>query len=367
MTDQEQSNEWADHAPAFISDPALRVRQATMADYPAVASFTADTWGDRSDYVPQAYPTWMDEEGDDQHTFVAVDTEAEPPAVENVEAADADAMGAASGEATGRAVGICQAVTLSEHEGWVQAMRIHPNYRTRGLAVALNDAAFYWLSRRDRSVARNMVYSWNTAGLAGSRASGFEPGAEFRWVRPEPDVDAGESELVPAVEDVPPGQQADAAWGFWQGSEARERLRGLSLDGGERWALSELTRAELGEAADDGRLQTVTSAVPVRGTGGGHGVRGFAYRLRTTEREDDDGEPETVAQYGVAAWADHDACDRLLAAVARDAADVGADGAQVLIPESVASVTDAAAAGVTVADNPTFVLHADLTREHWRR
>jgi hypothetical protein len=172
---------------------------------------------------------------------------------------------------------------------------------------------------------------------------------------------------VPAVEDVPPRQQADAAWEFWQGSEARERLRGLSLDGNERWALSELTREELRNAAVDGRLQTVTSEVPVRGTGGGHGVRGFTYRVRTTERETDDGERETVAQYGAAAWADYDACDRLLASVARDAAAEGADGAQVLVPEGVASVTDAAAAGATVADNPTFVLHADLTRKQWRR
>jgi GNAT superfamily N-acetyltransferase len=352
----------------YIVDGSLTVRRATMAHYPAVASFTADTWGEGSDYVPRAYPGWMADEGEAQRTFVVVDTAAEPPDPASVDATEKETLERIEEVPEGQAVGLCQAVALSDHEGWLQAMRVHPGYRGRGLSVALNDAAFHWLAEAGRSVARNMVFSWNAAGLAGSRASGFGPGAEFRWVEPTPDTEATPACAAPGIEDAPATQQADAAWGFWQGSDAREQLRGLSLDDGERWALSELTRSELRTAAAAGRLQVVSSDVPVRGDGsGGNGVRGFAYRARLDDRETDEGEQETWAEYGVAAWADHDACDRLLAAVARDAAAAGADKTRVLIPEAVRWVSDAAAAGVGVDDDPEFVMHADLTRRQWRR
>jgi len=356
-----------EETPEFIDDDSAAVEEATLAHYPAVASFTADTWGEGSDYVPRAYPGWMDDGGERQRTFVVVDTDAEPPEPESVDAAEADAVAEIDETPTGRAVGLCQAVALSEHEGWLQAMRVHPEYRGRGLSVALNDAAFHWLYESGRAVARNMVFSWNAAGLAGSRASGFGPGTEFRWVHPTPDPEATPEAAFGALEELPPQQAADAAWGFWQGSAAREQLRGLSLDPAERWALSELARGELHTAASEGRLQLVTSDAPVRGDGGGTGVRGFAYRVRTTERETDEAGQETEAEYGVAAWADHDACERLLAAVARDAAAVDADRTRMLIPEAGERVSDAAAAGVGADDDPEFVMHADLTRRQWRR
>jgi hypothetical protein len=63
----------------------------------------------------------------------------------------------------------------------------------------------------------------------------------------------------------------------------------------------------------------------------------------------------------VAAWADPAAADALLAAVARDAARVGADETRVLIPESVQWVSDAALAGADIAEEPSFILAADLT------
>ena len=353
-------------APSFVTAESLTVRPATLGDYPAIASFTADTWGEGSDYVPRAFPSWMDEDGERQRTLVVVDTEAEPPVAGNVDAADEEAVEGVTPPEDGAAVGLCQAVTLSEHEGWLQAMRVHPDYRGRGLSVALNDAAFYWLWEQGCTVARNMVYSWNTAGLAGSRASGFGPGTEFRWLHPEPDAEATAG-AVPALDDTDPTQRADAAWAFWQGSDARTALDGLVLDAEENWALSELNRAGLRTAAEDGRLQVVTSDTPARGAGSESGVRGFAYRNRCYDRENDDGETETWAEYGVAAWADHEAADRLLDAVARDAAAADADRTRVLVPEDVEWVSDAAAAGVAADEDPEFVMQADLSRRQWRR
>lgn len=323
----------------------LDIRQGTLADFEAVRSFTTDTWGEGSDYIPHVYGSWMDSEGPAQRTFVAVDREADLP----------DDAGAAAGEADvdanvnpdGRAVGVCQAVRLSEHEGWVQAMRVDPEYQGKGLSTALNDAAFSWLYEQGVVVARNMVFSWNVGGLGGSRAAGFGPGTEFRWAHPTPDSSA------PTGDDAGP----DAAWAFWQACDARSHLDGLALDGEESWALSELTRADLRDADEDGRLQTVSD----------DGVAGFSYRNRTYDRENDEGVEETWAEYAVAAWRDPETCARLLDAVANDAASVDADRTRVLIPESVTWVSDVAAARTKVSEEPDFVMSADLTRQPWNR
>lgn len=334
------------------------VRPGRMADYPAVRSFTADTWGEGSDYVARVYPDWMESAGDDQRTFVAVDRETPAPEPDAVDGdGRVEGESAADGRPDGRAVGVCQAVRLSEHEGWVQAMRVDADHRGAGLSTALNDAAFRWLAEHGCVVARNMVFSWNAAGLGGSRAAGFEPCTEFRWAHPTPDPDAGDAETDETDETAAGGTVADAAWSFWQGCDARTHLRGLALDAEESWTLSELTRDQLRTAAAEGRLLIADD----------DGVRGLSLRNRTYDRENDDGETETWAEYAVAAWADSSACASLLGAVARDAAAVGADRTRVLIPESVRWVTDVAAARVAVSDEPDFVLAADLTRRPWTR
>ena len=84
-------------------------------------------------------------------------------------------------------------------------------------------------------------------------------------------------------------------------------------------------------------------------------------RTRTFEREDDEGAEETWAEYGVAAWEDHEALSELAAAIARDAAAAGADRARVLVPETPRHVSDAARARVPFVDEPDFVLERDLT------
>jgi GNAT superfamily N-acetyltransferase len=333
----------------YTDDDEITVREATLGDYPAVAAFTANTW-ESGDYIPDAFPNWMASDDPDTKTFVAVDTTESPPAPEDVECVDPADVG---GLAEDRAVGICQAVGLSEHEGWMQAMRVDPDYRGRRLSRALNDAGFHWLYETGRRVARNMVFSWNTEGLGASRVNGFDPGTEFRWAEPEPDADA-----AARTDDAAPVEpDPDAAWAFWTDSASRDALNGLALDPGESWALSELTRERLRTVAADDRLLTVSSP--------DGGVGGFAVRTRTSEFEDDDGETQVRGEYGVAAWNDPESCDVLFAAMRRDAAAVDADTTRVLIPESAVWVSDTALSGAAVGDEPDFVMRADLTEHHW--
>ncbi|WP_227353440.1 GNAT family N-acetyltransferase [Haladaptatus salinisoli] len=295
----------------------IELREATHDDYEAVAAFTENTWPDRDggDYIPHIYHDWI--EGDGKRTVVA-----------------------AAGDDI---AGIVQAVALSEWEAWGQGMRVNPDFRGRGVATDMTRDLFDWARGQGATVFRNMVFSWNVAGLGQSRAVGYDPVTEFRWAHPDPDPDATPAMAVTA--------DADAAWRFWSGSDARAHLRGLALDFAESWALSELTRDDLHRAAADDDLFVVQ----------GDGTRGFSYALREYERESEDGEERTWVEYGVGAWADADAARSLFAAIARDAGRRGADRTRVLIPETPRCVSDAAYCRVAVADEPDFVLGADLT------
>jgi GNAT superfamily N-acetyltransferase len=300
----------------------VEVREARHDDYDDIAAFTRDTWPERDggDYIPDVYHDWID--GEEKYTAVAV--------------------------ADGEVAGLAQTVMLSDWEAWNQGMRVNPDFRGRGVSVAVTEALFEWARQRGATVARNMVFSWNVAGLGQSRATGYDPVTEFRWVHPDPERagDAGDRDAEIAAD-------PRAAWRYWTDSEARDELRGLALDPDESWALSALTRGDLRAAADDGGLFVVQN----------DGTRGFAHRVREYEREADEnsGETERWVEYGVGAWADAESAAALCDAIARDAAELSADRTRVLVPESPRFVSDAAFCRVEVADEPDFVLGADLT------
>jgi GNAT superfamily N-acetyltransferase len=292
----------------------IDLRPATHDDYDDVAAFTRDTWTEVSDYLPDVYHDWID--APDRQTLVA-------------DAGDAVA-------------GIAQMAMLSPTEAWGQGLRVDPAFRGEGVSAALTRALFGWAREQGAVVARNMVFSWNEAGMGQSRSLGYEPVAEFRWLHPEP-----------ATGDLPAtvSGRVDAAWSFWTASEARTRLAGLALDLDESWAMRELTREMLRRASEETALLAV---VPDGGT------QALAYRTRTVERESENG-TELWAEYGIGAWASLEAAETLLRAVAVDAADCGADRTRVLIPEQPRTVSDAAYLRAELGDHPDFVFAADLT------
>ena len=329
----------------------VRVRQATSTDAPAVAAFTQDTWGEKhGDYIPETFPEWVETDDETQRTFVATVPRDALGGLDHPDAVVGDEVIA----------GCIQGVMLSDWEAWGQGIRVNPDCRGLGLSPRLSEAVFGWARAAGAAVCRNMVFSWNVAGLGQSRSVGFGPETEFRFAMPTPNAEATPAadraaDLTVAAEatDVTPAPAPgpNAAWSFWVDSDARDHLRGLSMDAEESWACSELTREELRAAADDDRLITVRD----------DGVAAMTYRSYVRDGENADGEPVTRAIYGVAAWRDVDAAAALYAAVARDAAAVGADETRVFIPETVAAVSDTAASRTPVADEPDFVLAADLT------
>ncbi|MFW6017295.1 MAG: GNAT family N-acetyltransferase [Halapricum sp.] len=293
-----------------------QIRHARVSDHEDVVAFTRETWSERDveDYVPDAFEEWVETDGPAQRTVVA--------------------------EVDGSVVGLCQGVVLTDHEAWLQGMRVDPDYREEGIALSMMENLLEWARERGASVARDMVFSWNDGGLGLSRAAGFGPATEGRWARPEPDPDA--SPGLDAVDDP------DAAWACWQRSDARDHLSGLGVDPDEPWSLSEITRERLHEDVE--RVVTL---------GDETGTRATTARVRQRERETGDG-VETWAVYGHSAWDSPDTARALFEAVAADAAEIDADHTRVLLPETCRYVSEAAAADGRISDEPFFVLEADL-------
>jgi len=298
------------------------VRQARADDADAVTAFTAETWSDRevTDYVPDVFPEWVATDGPDQRTVV-LDT--------------GDDI-----------AGVCQGVVLTDDEAWAQGIRVDPAFRGEGVGTRLTEAVFDWARERGATVCRNLVFSWNSAGLGQSRAVGFEPATEFRFAHPAPDADA-ESDAE-AAGDLAVDRDPAAVWRYWQGSTAARHLRGLGLDPDETWALSEVTRDRVHALADDEWVAAVV---------GDEGARAATARVREYES----GDGTAYAEYGFAGWADLPAARTLFAAVQRDAADLDVDATRVLFPERPRHVTDAAYAQANIGEEPEFVMEKDLT------
>lgn len=303
-----------------MAETNVHVRAAEHDDYDDVAAFTQNTWPDRDsgDYIPRIYHDWI--EGEDQRTAVA--------------------------EVDGDVVAIAQSVLLSDWEAWNQGLRVHPDYRGRGISVPVTEDLFDWARERGATTARVMVFSWNVAGLGQARATGYEPITEFRFAHPEPDADARPALDVTA--------DPDAAWRFWTESDARADLRGLALDPGESWATSQLTRDHLRDAAADDGLFVVQD----------DGTKGFAHRVRQYDVPIENDDDEEWAEYGVGAWSDVESARALFAAVARDAGERGADRTRVVIPETARAISDAAACRAEPGHEPHFVMGVDLTAEN---
>jgi GNAT superfamily N-acetyltransferase len=312
-----------------VSASDATYRRATHDDYDDVVAFTADTWSDRdgSDYIPDVYHDWIEDDdpdaADGQFTCVAA--------------------------VDGRVVSIAQIVVLSEHEAWCQGMRTAPAYRGAGIGKELTHEMWDWARERGATVARNMVFSWNMAGLGHSRGVGFAPATEFRWMHPDPDADANVPTGYVLASDV------NAAWSYWTASDARDHLGGLGLTADESWAVSELTRESFAAAAADRALLAVQSD---------QGTHAVTYRVRDYEREDDDGVARTHAEYGVAGWESVDALRALVAGIQRDAASLGATETRVLVPETARHVSDASLVRAGISDEPDFVMAADLTADY---
>lgn len=308
------------------------VREATPEDHPDIREITADTWPDRpgDDYLGRVYPRWLESGERPKRSVVA--------------------------EVDGKVVAVAQCVLLSGHEAWGQGLRVHPEYRDRGLSRRLTSDLFDWARSAGAGVVRALVHGWNAAGLGQARSTGYRPAGAFRWVHPPPgDDDHARAAIAhhPASDPDAVTVRSDpgAAWVARDRSPKSGELGGLALSLDESWALRELTPELLERAAETESVLTVHDP---------SGVAGMAFRSRVYDHEPEDGPPETVAEYGYASWAGLAAGATLFDAVAADADAVGADHARVAVPEAPEVVSDAALFRAEVSETPEVVMEADL-------
>ncbi|MPZ51620.1 MAG: GNAT family N-acetyltransferase [Acidimicrobiia bacterium] len=236
------------------------IRPAQQSDIPAIREFTTDTfsWGD---YVGESIEDWLA----DERGVIPVLVEDNTP------------------------VAMVRAVLLSESETWIQAARVHPNHRRRGLGSALNDWAVAWAGSQGAHVVRLMTEKDNIAPQRqverlGYRLIGEWVGARRTVSRTELDPQTNGGVRVPGDErlDIAPRAEAQPAWSMWSTSVL---IRGAHrLAPVEGWMLRSLTLDDVNDGMGLGLWQCASGWI----IGGVEDEDTFVVRWLVTTEDDAD-------------------------------------------------------------------------------
>jgi ribosomal protein S18 acetylase RimI-like enzyme len=121
----------------------MKVRAAQKGDKPGVKALCARIWSD--DYVPEVFDQWVrDRRG---RLWVAVEGD--------------------------RVVGVAKLTVAPSHEAWLHGLRVHPDYRRRGIATALLAHRLARARQLGARVARLDTADDNVAVRRLVRRSGF--------------------------------------------------------------------------------------------------------------------------------------------------------------------------------------------------
>ncbi len=123
---------------------SLEIRRAQPQDREAVLAFCAHTW-EFGDYIAEVWDDWL---ADEQGPLLVATLGGEVVALEKI---------SWSGPA----------------EAWLEGMRVHPDYRRRGIATHLFHYALEWLEAHQAQVARLATASDNRAIHRMIRPAGF--------------------------------------------------------------------------------------------------------------------------------------------------------------------------------------------------
>ncbi len=129
----------------------ITIREARTDDRVAILAFTQDTfhWGD---YVPQAWDEWL---GAPNGRLIVA-------------------------EVNGRPVGILHITYLGNREAWFEGMRVHPEFRQRGIAARLDSTARGLAYAAGCQIVRLETASDNFRAQAAVRRFGYRLVLSFR-------------------------------------------------------------------------------------------------------------------------------------------------------------------------------------------
>ena len=129
------------------------LREARASDKEMLAPWTTHTfaWGD---YVVDSFDRWLAHP--QSRVLVAADDTDEP-------------------------IAVARGVLLSPDELWLQGIRVHPDWRRRGIASELGTSLQQWGAQQDAKVALLMIEDWNEAARDQIRHVGFRE--TTTWLR----------------------------------------------------------------------------------------------------------------------------------------------------------------------------------------
>ena len=135
----------------------VKIRKAKPSDKGPLLDFIKDVWGGH-DYIPDVWDEWI------------ADTSAKMFVI----------------EADGRQVGMNRMRFLPDGSGWLEGVRIHPDYRGRGLASMLGVHSMRVGARKSVAGYRLATYSRNKSARRQISKMGFREIARADFYEPEP-------------------------------------------------------------------------------------------------------------------------------------------------------------------------------------
>jgi len=114
----------------------ILVREARPEDKDAVIEFTKNTW-ERGDYIPMVWDSWIN----DSHGILLIaDYKGEP-------------------------IGLLHIRFMPDNSAWLEGLRVHPEYRRKGVATILNSEAIKMCISKGIRVFRGAIFEWNVPSL----------------------------------------------------------------------------------------------------------------------------------------------------------------------------------------------------------
>lgn len=200
---------------------SFTVRMARPEDVEHIVPWTTDTF-DWGDYVPDRLPAWIE---DPSSAVVVCLDESEIP------------------------VALAHALLLSKTEAWLEAARVHPDYKRSGMGSAMNHAGVAWARERGAKVVRLATEADNEAARRQVEALDYRQTSN--WVHARYEIGPGSAKPgKPGLRPAPPSD-VDAAWMFWSTSNLAHDSRGLIAHG---WRWRKATPRDLATAAGEGNF-----------------------------------------------------------------------------------------------------------------
>lgn len=205
-------------------DDDFTFRDVQAADRDAVLALTANTW-EGGDYIHLVFDDWL---ADTQGRFLVVED-----------------------NSTGNIVAIDKLSFFSPTEGWFEGIRVHPDYRGRGLASRIQQ---YMIGEARRMGARSLRFLTSAENLAIHRNAfrdGFRARFTVRHVRWRVPAESDGQEAPQGILRRASVEEALLLYDWWRRSASHAEAGGLI---NRNWSFSTTSAEEWQVRAAQGQL-----------------------------------------------------------------------------------------------------------------